>query len=105
MGTEFLRGREKTGGRRTGSRHRISTALIEAFAEDFETHGAEVIRITRVEKPVEYLKVAVALIPQKIELDEPRQELSDAELDYIESLLERRIASRQAAGREGSQVH
>jgi hypothetical protein len=39
-----------TGGRRQGARNRISTALLTAFAEDFEKYGEETVRITRIEK-------------------------------------------------------
>lgn len=103
----FLKGREKSGGRRTGSRHRISTALLEAFAKDFEQHGEDVIRIARVEKPVEYLRIATSLIPQSIEVDNSQLgEISDAELDaLIDWVIRQRRASAEAASGEASQVH
>jgi len=69
----FEPGREKTGGRRKGSRNRISTALLEAIAEDFEKHGAEAIKITRVERPAEYLKICASLVPQAFEDEAPLQ--------------------------------
>ena len=69
----FEPGREKTGGRRKGSRNRISTAMLEAIAEDFEKHGAEAIKITRVERPGEYLKICASLVPQAFENDAPLQ--------------------------------
>ena len=37
-----------------GSRDRISTALLEAIAKDFEEFGEEAVKIARIEKPVEY---------------------------------------------------
>src|SRR5438270_8314540 len=54
----FEKGRAKTGGRAKGARNKLSQAFLEAFAADFEEHGAEVIRIVRMEKPHEYLKTA-----------------------------------------------
>ena len=47
----FEKGRQKTGGRAKGARNKLSQAFLEAFAADFEKHGAEVIRIVRMEKP------------------------------------------------------
>ena len=69
----FELGREKTGGRRKGSRNRISTALLEALAEDFEQFGKEAIKITRLERPGEYLKICAGLVPQAFENDAPLQ--------------------------------
>jgi len=69
----FEPGREKTGGRRKGSRNRISTALLEALAEDFEQFGKEAIKITRVERPGEYLKICASLVPQAFEDYAPLQ--------------------------------
>ena len=67
----FELGREKTGGRRKGSRNRISTALLEALAEDFEQFGKEAIKITRVERPGEYLKICASLVPHAFEDEAP----------------------------------
>ena len=77
------------GGRRQGARNRISTALLTAFAEDFEKFGEETVRITRVEKPVEYLRIAASLLPKEFEITHSQQlhELSDEELEqFIERL-------------------
>jgi hypothetical protein len=73
------------GGRRQGARNRISTALLTAFAEDFEKFGEETVRITRVEKPVEYLKIAASLLPKEFEITHSAQlqELDDVELEQF----------------------
>jgi hypothetical protein len=89
--TQFKPGdpRTKTGGRRKGSRDRISTALLEAIAEDFEKFGTEAVRITRAEKPTEYLRICASLLPREFEVTTHNslRELSDDELDvYIAQL-------------------
>lgn len=66
----FEKGRPKTGGRARGARNKLSQAFLEAFATDFEQHGAEVIKIVRVEKPHEYLKTAAYLMPKEFEITE-----------------------------------
>ena len=95
----FVKGREKSGGRRSGARNKISNALLTAIAEDFEIHGAEVVRIARVEKPIEYLRITASLIPASIEIDNSRlTEVTDAELcEAVEELLKRRNAAVEVA--------
>jgi hypothetical protein len=90
----FVKGMQKTGGRRTGARHKISTALLEAFAADFEANGAETVRITRIEKPVEYLRIAVSLLPQQFEIADSRlQEVDDNELNALIEHVRRQAGS------------
>src|SRR5262249_39196166 len=71
----FEKGMEKVpgSGRRAGSRNKIATALIEGLAEDFEKHGAEAIKITRIERPSDYLKICAALVPQAFDESAPLQ--------------------------------
>ena len=59
--------RTKTGGRRKGSRDRIETKMLEAIARDFEEHGDEAIKICRLERPNEYLKLVASLLPREVE--------------------------------------
>jgi hypothetical protein len=65
--TQFKPGQPSRGGRRKGSRDRIATAMLEAIAKDFEEHGEEAIKICRIERPTEYLKVVAALLPKEFE--------------------------------------
>ena len=71
FGVPFEKGREKTGGRKPGARNRLSHAFLDAFAEDFEKHGIEVIKIVRMERPAEYLKVASFLMPKAYDDEHP----------------------------------
>src|SRR5215831_10654108 len=68
----FEKGRPKSGGRTRGARNKLSVAFLEAFAADFGQHGAEVIKIVRLEKPHEYLKTAAYLMPKEFEITETR---------------------------------
>jgi hypothetical protein len=71
----FKRGqpRPANSGRRKGSRDKIATTLLEAIAKDFEEHGEEVIKIARVERPAEYLKLCASLIPIAFDENAPLQ--------------------------------
>ena len=102
----FEKGRPKSGGRAKGARNKLSAAFLEAFAEDFQEHGADVIRIMRVELPTEYVKAAVHLMPKEFEITETRlMEISDDELDLFIEYAKRRIGDRGADGREDATTH
>src|SRR5215470_6201253 len=82
----------KGGGRRRGSRDRISTALLEAIAKDFEEFGEEAVKIARVEKPVEYLRIVASLLPKEFEIVDSRlPDLTDEELDRLIEVARRQI--------------
>jgi len=70
---QFQKGQEKIAGsgRRTGSRNKLSSAFLEAFAADFEEHGAQTIKIVRMENPEAYLKVAAHLMPAAFDNEIP----------------------------------
>jgi hypothetical protein len=56
-------------GRPVGARDRHTRCFLEAFAADFEAHGASVIERTRIEKPDVYLRIAADLLPKHAELN------------------------------------
>jgi len=90
---------QRGGGRRKGSRDRIATALLEEIAKDFEAHGADAVKIARVERPVEYLRVVASLLPKEFEITTTTiaNELTD---DELEALIEHARQQRElAAGR------
>jgi hypothetical protein len=79
----------KGGGRRKGSRDRISTALLEAIANDFEEFGEEAVKIARVEKPV---RIVASLLPKEFEIVDSRlHDITDEELDAFIEVARRRI--------------
>ena len=92
--TAFEKGRQKTGGRVKGSRNRIAYKLIEALEKDFEEHGEQAIKIARIERPVEYLRIIASVIPKEFEIVDGRlTELSDEELDVFIAKLRSQLRS------------
>ena len=92
--TAFEKGRQKTGGRVKGSRNRIAYKLIEALEKDFEEHGEQAIKIARIERPVEYLRIIASVIPKEFEIVDGRlTELSDEELDVFIARLRAQLRS------------
>jgi hypothetical protein len=91
------------GGRPKGSRDRLQKSFLYALADDFEREGAGVIRIARIEKPVEYLKIIASVLPKELIVEAGViGDLSDEELDRHISLLQRMQAQAVATaeGRE-----
>ena len=85
------------GGRQRGAKNRLSHAFLSELAADFEKFGADTIRICRVEKPHEYLKVVAGLMPREFEFTNETKltEVSDDELDaFIECARRRRAETR-----------
>ena len=91
----FEKGMAKTGGRVKGSRNRIAYKLIEALEKDFEEFGEEAIRVVRVERPGDYLRVICSVIPKELEFTDSRlQDLDDNELDAVISHIRKQLAER-----------
>jgi hypothetical protein len=61
-------------------------------------NGAGVIRISRIEKPVEYLKVVASVLPKELIVEQGvLADLSDEELaDHIAVLQKLRVVPKQA---------
>lgn len=75
---QFLPG---NGGRPQGVRNRLQHDFLKALQEDFAEHGAAVVRIARIEKPIDYLKVIAAVLPKElIFTDNKLAEFSDEEI-------------------------
>ena len=112
--TLFEKGQPKPqgSGRGKGIRNRLSHSFLEALAEDFEKHGIEAIRITRVERPAEYCKIVAALLPRELDITTSViHEISDQELEsyleYAQRELEQRsrsLASRTDAAPDRGQT-
>ena len=95
---QFEKGRPKTGGRAKGAKNRLSRAFLTALAEDFEQHGMEALKIARIERPVEYIKVVAGLMPKEFEIMDSRlADLSDGELDVFIAKLRTQLRSPVAA--------
>ncbi len=98
----FEKGQKKIGGRGKGTRNRFSTKFVEALVADFEEHGEEAIRISRKERPHEYLKIVASLLPKEFEiLDYRLTELDDEQLDAFIEYAKRELGNRVASTGNG----
>ena len=83
-------------GRPRGAKNRLQGDFLNALAADFAEHGADVIKIARIEEPVAYLKLVAGLMPKELLMSRAASDLSDDELDaMIEAMRERVLTARQ----------
>ena len=61
----FLTG-NSGGGRRKGSRNKLTERFLDTIADDFAEHGADAIAKVRVSDPVAYLKIVGSLVPREL---------------------------------------
>ena len=78
-----------------GARDRLSTALLTAFASDFERNGEEVISQVRQTEPATYLRIAATIIPKEIDLGGgPLEDWTDDDLDKGLAYLRAQISKK-----------
>jgi hypothetical protein len=68
------------------SRNKLSETFLSALADDFDTHGTDVIAKVRESRPHEYLRVKASALPKRLETEtdnRPLELLSDEELTRI----------------------
>jgi hypothetical protein len=88
----FEKGMPKSGGRTKGVKNKLSHIFLTDLLADYEAHGAEAIRICRVERPIEYVKMIAGLLPREFEITDNRlAELSDEEIDVLIGEIRARI--------------
>src|SRR5262245_32267667 len=80
-------------GRPRGSRNRLRGAFLADLAADWEAHGADVIRIVRIEEPATYLRLVASLMPPELAIGTAAADLNDDELDELISALRERHAA------------
>jgi hypothetical protein len=71
------------GGRTPGSRNRLVNSFVEALFQDFSEHGPAAIKVCRIERPTDYLRIVAGLVPKELFVQEsayadmPDQEISE----------------------------
>jgi hypothetical protein len=72
-------------GRPKGARNRLQSSLLYALAEDFEKHGADAIKICRIEEPARYVQIVASLMPRELEIEHQTatSDLDDEQLNNL----------------------
>lgn len=96
----FLTG-NSGGGRRKGSRNKLTERFLDAIANDFTEHGALAIAKVRTEDPAAYLKIVGSLVPRELILQrEQSPPINWDEVTYEElaQLIEERQKQKHIEG-------
>ncbi|GAA4717146.1 hypothetical protein H9L13_06805 [Sphingomonas lutea] len=89
----FLTG-NSGGGRRKGSRNRLTETFIAAIEIDFAEHGPDALAQLRGDDPATYLRIIASLIPRDLILKrEQRPDYSELSISELEELLGRERAN------------
>jgi|SRR5215470_17478100 len=93
----FEKGYPKMGGRTKGTRNKLGGAFLEKLLSEFEQYGEEAIRLCRVERPHEFLKIVASILPKEFEIVDSRlTDITDEELDLFIELARRQLISAAA---------
>jgi len=69
------------GGRPAGARTRLATKFLWDLLKEWEEHGPGVLRICRIEKPIEFAKIVASTLPKEFALETGAlADLSDGDL-------------------------
>ena len=93
-------------GRPKGSRNKLCKAMLEDLAADWREGGVLALKIMRMERPAEYVRVMVSILPKELIFENSAvSELGDDELDHMITMLrERALAARQEQALELERV-
>jgi hypothetical protein len=104
VGTPFTSQTAPRNGRMKGSRNKLGADFLYALQREFEAHGEATIRIARVERPVEFLKIIASVLPKEFEIVDSRlKDVPDEHLDAIVEYINGRLASSAGNGDGGTE--
>jgi hypothetical protein len=92
--SKFLPGQSP--GRPKGARNRLQSSFLYALAEDFEKHGADAIKICRIEEPARYVQIVASLMPRELEIEHQTatSDLDDPQLDSLITQIRQQLLTK-----------
>jgi hypothetical protein len=78
-------------GRPKGSRNKLCKSVLEDLLADWAEGGAAAIRMMRIERPAEYVRVMVSILPKELILDQGMDNIDDDALDELLAGLHQRL--------------
>jgi hypothetical protein len=91
MSKEHLKlGYNPNSGRPAGARNKLATKFLWDLLAEWEQHGAGVLRICRIERPIEFAKIVASTLPKEFTIEPSAlADLSDEDLAAGLALLQR----------------
>jgi hypothetical protein len=83
-------------GRPKGARNRLQSSFLHALAEDFAAHGADAIKICRIEEPARYVQIVASLMPRELEIEHQTatSDLNDEQLDNLITQIRQQLLTK-----------
>lgn len=79
------------GGRKKGSRNRLTETFLAAIESDFAEHGPTALATLRADDPAAYLRIVASLVPRDLILKrEQEPDLSELTYDEVMELADRK---------------
>jgi hypothetical protein len=74
-------------GRPKGVRDKLSKKFLTDLLADYENGGKDAIKIMRIERPIEYVKVIASVLPKEFIFDTVESDLAAEQIDAVLELL------------------
>jgi hypothetical protein len=99
MSREHLKpGYNPNSGRPQGARNKLATKFLWDLLAEWEEHGAGVLRICRIERPIEFAKIVASTLPKEFTLEPSAlAEMSDDDLAASLAVLQRLQLNKRKA--------
>ena len=79
------------GGRKPGSRNKLCRAVLEDLMADWAEGGAAAIKMMRVERPAEYVRVMCSILQKELIFESGMSDFDDDALDELLAGLHQRL--------------
>jgi hypothetical protein len=83
-----------TGGRPFGSRNKLCKEMLEDLAADWREGGAAAIKMMRMERPAEYVRVMCSILPKELLFENTATELDDDQLAELIGHIREQLVAR-----------
>jgi hypothetical protein len=78
-------------GRPKGSRNKLCRRVLEDLLADWAEGGAAAIKMMRIERPAEYVRVMCSILPKELIFDQGMSDFDDDALDELLAGLHQRL--------------
>src|SRR6185312_12275453 len=107
MSKEHLKlGSNPNSGRPAGARNKLATKFLWDLLKEWEEFGPAALRICRIEKPIEFVKVVASTLPKEFALETSAlADLSDDDLAQHLLILQKLRARAVESGERDVEAH